>query len=198
MPASAEQSFATTKAFADTLPVGWFSDFDIGAYRSLIRELPDGATIVEVGVWEGRSMCSIADLILQKGITAIAVDTFLGVVLQSHAYGDAPAERAQARFERNVGIFGLSPIVYRMTSAQAAATIDRPIDLTMIDADHEYESVYRDIRLWAPKTSRILCGHDYDAYTGAHPGVKRAVDEAFPHMQSISYIWFVKGDAHGR
>jgi predicted O-methyltransferase YrrM len=45
----------------------------------------------------------------------------------------------------------------------AAAYDDGSLDFVMIDGDHSYESVRKDIQAWRPKVSPggILAGHDY-------------------------------------
>jgi len=55
---------------------------------------------------------------------------------------------------------------------------DVSVDAVFLDADHDYESVARDIAAWRPKLRPygILAGHDY---TPEIPGVIRAVTEAF-------------------
>jgi len=53
--------------------------------------------------------------------------------------------------------------VFRATSQDAASTTaDRSVDFVFIDADHSYDGVAEDIRLWAPKIREggLLCGHD--------------------------------------
>ena len=50
------------------------------------------------------------------------------------------------------------------------------IDFLFVDADHEYESVKKDIKAWLPKVKvggKILF-HDYESW----PGVTKAVNEA--------------------
>ena len=46
-----------------TLPEGWFSEKDIETYRNLFESLEDGASVCELGVWKGRSICSVADIV---------------------------------------------------------------------------------------------------------------------------------------
>lgn len=48
--------------------------------------------------------------------------------------------------------------------------------LAYLDAEHDYQSVRRQIEAWMPKVKKngILCGHDY---SDNFPGVKQAVDE---------------------
>jgi predicted O-methyltransferase YrrM len=55
-------------------------------------------------------------------------------------------------------------------------------DYVMLDADHAYESISRDIAAWWPKVrpGGILAGHDYSA---EFPGVLQAVTEAFENVR---------------
>lgn len=66
--------------------------------------------------------------------------------------------------------------IMRLTSEVASCLFeDGSLDLVFIDANHEYESVKSDIKLWQPKVKKggILAGHDYALI----PGVTAAVDE---------------------
>ena len=73
-------------------------------------------------------------------------------------------------------------LLHRATSAEAAPAFeDNSLDIAYIDADHRYEKVQEDIRLWTPKVrpGAILCGHDYQE-SGPRRGlfkVKPAVDD---------------------
>jgi hypothetical protein len=49
-----------------TLPEGWFSEKDIETYRNLFESLKDGASVCELGVWKGRSICSVADIVITQ------------------------------------------------------------------------------------------------------------------------------------
>ena len=56
---------------------------------------------------------------------------------------------------------------------------DNSLDVVFIDANHSYETVLEDIKVWYPKVRKggVISGHDYE-----HPsfgGVKMAVDEFF-------------------
>ena len=66
------------------------------------------------------------------------------------------------------------------TSMEAkSAKLRRRYDMIFLDANHEYEEVKKDIRVWWPRLwpGGVLALHDYghDHY----PGVKRAADEMF-------------------
>lgn len=86
--------------------------------------------------------------------------------------------------------------VLRMDSEVAASLFpDRYFDLVFIDADHYYEAVKADIPLWLPKIKKggVLIGHDIG--NKRHPGVKKAVTEAFGndfYVPEGSYVWIHK------
>ena len=60
------------------LPEGWFTEADISTYRELIYSVPVGGNMLELGAWKGRSLCSVADLLIERNIRVFAVDTFDG------------------------------------------------------------------------------------------------------------------------
>ena len=63
-------------------------------------------------------------------------------------------------------------------------------DVIYIDADHSYESVKNEIKLYEPKCKWIIGGHDYGV--DEHQGVTDAVNEAFgePTITFTDSSWF--------
>lgn len=73
------------------------------------------------------------------------------------------------------------PKFVRILSNEAIHLVkNRSLDMVYIDANHSYETTKEDIEIWLPKirVGGIICGHDYGSPDW--PGVKKAVDEAFP------------------
>jgi predicted O-methyltransferase YrrM len=66
---------------------------------------------------------------------------------------------------------------------------DGSLDFVFIDADHEYESVIRDIKAWAPKVKPggLVSGHDTH-----FPGVLKAINELIPNWKpaNVDHVWF--------
>jgi hypothetical protein len=81
-------------------------------------------------------------------------------------------------FLKNCGHFkNLTAI--KKTSLEAAAMDEIPpaVDMVFIDGDHSYEACMADIKTWAPRTKKLICGHDFG--DPLYPGVKQAVYEYF-------------------
>lgn len=66
---------------------------------------------------------------------------------------------------------------------------DNSLDFVFIDADHEYESVVRDILAWTPKVKPggMVSGHDIH-----FPGVLKAINELIPNWKQagIDHVWY--------
>lgn len=94
------------------------------------------------------------------------------------------------RPERRAAVEALGGKVHWTTTADAAALVpDRWADFVFVDAGHSYHAVKKDIALWQAKVRRggWFGGHDYHP---AHPGVIRAVDEAFGTVDRLpGHIW---------
>ena len=140
-------------------------------------------SIVEIGSWKGRSTCSLLENC--RGVV-YSVDHFLGDkgVLKEiirHEGNIFP------QFAMNVAEFD-NLIVMKMSSIKASNFFqDKGVDMVFIDAGHTYEEVKDDIKHWMPKTSKLICGHDY---CNDWPGVMKAVDEVFPDRTVVDSIWY--------
>lgn len=169
------------------LPQGWFFPEDIKLYRSLVEKVPDGGTIIELGVWKGRSLCSIADIIKRKNLKVYAVDTFQGTYSEGDIHKEAKEVDLQKVFEDNMKKFGLDVKIYPMTTNEAAKVIPPTVkfDLIFIDADHMFDAITQDLENWIPKCKGIIAGHDYD-----REGIQRAVDKLFPNVDHQGLCWW--------
>lgn len=132
---------------------------------------------VELGVGRGLLLSRF----LALGIEMVAVD--MGV-------------RADRRARQEV-IAAENPKLCRMilrTTAEAAALVkDGWADFVFVDAGHSYDAAKEDIRLWRSKvrSGGWFGGHDYHP---AHPGVIRAVNEAFGNDVDVLpfAVWTVR------
>jgi hypothetical protein len=177
-----------------------FSDY----YKMSASQLVDGDIFVEVGVWKGKSLSLMAELIKHsnRNVTIYGVDTWQGSL----------NEEAHQKIVRDVGgeenfyleflkTFHahklLKHVVPIKLASIVAATIfrDESIQHLYLDASHTYEDVSADIKAWFPKikVGGIMSGHDY--YIGNAPSepLIRAVDEAFPKItRYYGGVWEIR------
>lgn len=166
------------KHFFRTIP-GWANFKEI--YMDAVAAAPqEGAVFVELGTWKGRSVAFMGVEIANSGkdISFHVCDTFKG----SGAEG-AQDEDPVVRDGRLLEVFknNIRPVrkyvteIFEGTSVDFASTFkNETVDLVLIDALHQYESVKADIAAWWPKVKPggVLAGDDY-----RWAGVKRAADE---------------------
>lgn len=156
-------------------------------YSSLVHKFEDGAKIVEIGSWRGRSACYLGVEIYNSGkkIFLDCVDTWEGS--EEHIGSEILKDDALYKeFLRNIN--PLSDIIkpIRKTSLEAAKLYDdESLDAVFLDASHKYEDIKLDMVAWYPKVKKggIFAGHDY------HPswsGVVDAVNEFFPNNDFTS------------
>lgn len=122
---------------------------------------------VELGLGHGKLFARL----IEAGLEMIGVDL-----------GRRPERKAQVE-----AIGG--NVLWMPTSEAAAHVEDGWADFVFVDAAHSYGAVQGDIRDWERKVKPggWFGGHDYHF---SHPGVIRAVDEAFPNRRLLDFwIW---------
>lgn len=139
--------------------------------------------VVEIGSWAGRSAIAM----VSAGARVLCVDHWKGNKNDSGTAG-VDEERAFRTFLKNTEADRKSgKITYFRGSSEEAARQYKPcsFDIIYIDAEHDYDSVKRDIELWRPMAKHIVAGHDY----GVFPGVERAVKEQFANHRTMGAVW---------
>lgn len=175
---------------------GWFQWRD--AQDEAVAHFPDGSRFVEVGVYLGKSLCSLAEVVADSGrdIAVLGVDTCRGSgpegVRNVDAHGPAVEHGAGTMaglLHRNVIACGLADSVQILISdslSAAALFPDESLSWVHLDARHDYDSVVADITAWRPKVvpGGWLSGDDYDPF--AWPGVVDAVRDTLPRADRWS------------
>lgn len=183
---------------------GWFDYEDL--YQMIAKEAPQNATLVELGVWMGKSASFLMQNLEAYGknydmwlvdnfkhapthYAKYAVDTEMGIpearTRASYLY------RTVANLQRYRQLEKAN--VLQCNSARAARLFDdRSCYFVYIDADHSYEACKADIKAWLPKVTSpgVIAGHDYDWST-----VRKAVDEQFGSAVKLNHnqkAWFVR------
>jgi predicted O-methyltransferase YrrM len=177
---------------------GWFTFPNF--YKNIVSYLPSGSTIVEVGCWKGKSSSYLAVEILNSGkdIKLICVDTFDGSaehVIKNSPFYEPLLEQKDGLY--NEFLKNIDPVkdiveIVRSASLDAADKIaNDSVDLVFIDAAHDYDSVYQDIKYWLPKVKegRFLAGHDV-----AYAPIQKALQEHFGngYKNMGEDVWFFK------
>ncbi len=145
---------------------GWFSELEGLFYRSLARSVRHG-TVVEVGVWKGRSTAFIGAVCQANGTRIICVDSWAG---SSDAYNEQyhqalAREDVRGTFRQNMAARGIPIAEMNCSSSEAAGRLANEwVDLVFLDGSHDYRSVRRDAMEWFERLKRggVLAGHDYN------------------------------------
>lgn len=188
-----EKIIAMLRAGTDWSSVpGFFNYWEF--YAGVAAQLKDGDVVAEVGVWLGRSIIFMAQLLKRSGkkVKLLAVDTFRGEENQP-AHEETVREHGGsllAAFKENIRRCGVEDMIeiVQGDSASSAAPIDAAaLAFVFIDAAHDYQSVKRDIAAWQSKVKKggMMAGHDIQ-----HDEVKRAVTEMIPDAVIHLPVWY--------
>lgn len=176
--------------YKDVKIQGWMHFVELEFLYDQMLKQKEGAVVVEIGSWKGRSAHAIASGILDSGTPKkfSCIDTFKGAVTNPKQSERAEVEDVLSEFKKNLKDFDVEVIVG--DSAKSSSQFeDGSVDFVFLDANHDYEFAIEDIKSWLPKLKKdaLMTGHDYkDGYKG----VKRAVDEVLANVETFpDSIW---------
>ena len=164
---------------------GWFFPEEASVYKRLASRVK-GGTIVELGVWKGRSISEILDICRVNKNEVVAVDHWHPDPNDEY-YAEAHYKDIYQVFMQNLELLGHRDTVriLKEDTAQAANYFeDGSVDLVFVDADHSHEAVKRDLLAWIPKIKKggVLFGHDYMW----KEGVRTALEEVLPRKFKLA------------
>jgi len=149
-----------------TIP-GWMEPAALQWLRSVALKLPDGAVVVELGCWMGRSTAALA----VPQINLISIDNFQGIPGDQTQFQASKTDVYQS-FLSNMLRYGLRVSLLCMDSLDAACLFqDRCVYMLIVDDDHtNFSSI---INAWEKKVimGGIVSGHDYG--NPQFPNIKR-------------------------
>lgn len=167
---------------------GWFTFREW--YERVAAECPPGSTLVELGVFCGRSLAFLESAVRAKGCRVVGVDTFLGSpefagrvkAPDGTDWADLPAGHLAGLAVHHLHAAGSLPGVSLVVSDSARAAglfPDASVWSVFVDAGHDADSVERDVRAWWPKVAPggYVAGDDYDR---DYPGVAEGLARVFP------------------
>lgn len=179
--------FVTEKR-STTFPAGF--DYE-PLYDRMVETAPPVSTIVEVGVFLGKSLIYLAKKARESGkrLRIIGVDTFQGspefegrVFFNDEPWSKTPFGVLALQCLTALKVHGvLDEVTLIVSDSLRAAELfaDESVHAVFIDADHSEPAVIADIDAWSPKVAPggILGGHDIWTF----PDVKAAVDYKLPN-----------------
>ena len=156
---------------------GWFNFVDY--YKEIVSGLKDNMTMVEVGIYKGKSILYLAEYIQANSlkVNLYGIDNFKG-----ESTVDETTDQIREDYYRNIRpLKDYINTIERPSLEAVNAFPDGSLDFVFIDAAHDYDNVKADIIAWKPKLRKggILSGHDYN-----YPDVQRAVDELLTNVES--------------
>ncbi len=194
---------------SDDVPAGipgWYG-FET-FYGRLVAEAPPGSTIVEVGVFCGRSLAALARMAREsgKGLRVVGVDTFRGspefaglVMWEGKPFESAPpAALIHECFSQLHGAGLLDDVTLVVTDSVNAARLfaDGSVFAVFLDGDHSESALSADIVAWGPKVAPggYLAGDDLDV--PGFPGVRAAVERLAPDFDRDGATWYDRKEAN--
>lgn len=162
---------------------GWMSEKEL---RWLYEQAQQMDTIAEIGSWRGRS----TDALLQGCNGEVwAIDHWKGSIDERNAqHKDAVTMDIFKEFVENVGHHENLKILHIDHRLAANAFPYECVDMVFIDGCHKKEEARQDILDWLPKTSKLLCGHDFRQAKID----EIAEEEGFDIVEVVDSIWMLR------
>lgn len=175
----------------DSIP-GWFGFAEL--YDRAVESAPPDSTLVEVGVFCGKSLIYLAQKAkaANKGLRVYGVDTFRGspefngrVWFDDKPFSTCPKSTLVATAYENIHAAGLEDDVTLIVAPSVKAAdlfMAGDVHMVFLDAGHGYEDVASDLYAWSGKVRRggILAGDDYWGFAT----VRAAVDDLVPDVKT--------------
>jgi predicted O-methyltransferase YrrM len=163
---------------------GWFSYEYV--YKDLVEQADDDSLFVEIGSYKGMSSAYMAVEIINSGknIKFECIDPMELNIGSWSCNADEQEGYSEkdfhARLESVEGYYKL----HKMTSDEAVNQYeDGTIDFLMVDGDHSYEAVKKDILNYLPKMRSgglIVLDDSYE------PGIQQAIAETVNHLDPVN------------
>lgn len=146
---------------------GWLTVEQAALLHTCAAPLGPGATVVEIGSYEGRSTLALASALAGDGARVVAIDPWT----ENWKFG---AAGTRDRFTEHVRLAGLTErvTVVARRSQDVRPTWEGPVDLLFIDGKHDVWSLSDDLR-WSEHStpgSSVLV-HDCFSSVGVTVGV---------------------------
>ncbi|MBA3953871.1 class I SAM-dependent methyltransferase [Candidatus Dependentiae bacterium] len=173
---------------------GWFSAENRNSLKHFITTYKP-KVVVELGSWLGLSAIFMASLLPSNSVL-YAIDNWTAEgdeAILNNEEAKLKIPTLYQQFLSNVIHTKLTHkiIPMRMSTIEAAQSLNIHADLIYIDASHDEKSVYNDIIHWHPKLNKggIMCGDDW-LWASVQTAVKRASSELNLAIKSNGNFWY--------
>lgn len=181
--------------------------FKFAKFYEFISSFESFTKFAEIGVWKGRSISFLANLVRdRKNLEIYGIDLFNDTYTIGHEPANKPPYKNDVKYLWEIYNENLNDTNTRhliqdikgLSHEMAERFSDNYFDFVFIDADHSYDSVKKDIDSWFSKVKQggIIAGHDY-LDKDPNDGVTKAVDEKFRNKHTslniipIESVWWV-------
>lgn len=131
---------------------GDFNPEDIRVYRKLISSITKDGTVLELGCYEGKAICSIAEQIKNKNLNVTVVDPSF------------EEKEVLSNFEKNTKSFGPDKIkiISGDTIESSIHIEDQSIDLLFLNKNFDSKLLYEDFNTYLPKLKKsgLIVGYN--------------------------------------
>jgi predicted O-methyltransferase YrrM len=183
----------------DGFTENWYPTYKLDALKQAAESIKGApGIIVEIGCWEGKSTCTLANAVYPE--TVHAVDTWQGNIAEGadHASVVKAKERdVHKAFLANIAKRTKGNVTDRKQDCmEYLKSLKCAVKFCHIDAAHDYASVKQTIQLLKPLLVKgaILCGDDFMSANANRKdldgGVERAVREECPGFDSNADFWY--------
>ena len=178
----------------EVLPAHYFSMCINQKYLDQVIKDNDVSIIVELGSWLGGSAMYMAKLLPSNG-KIYCVDHWLGSEEHHRPHRTDVKHLLPTLYQQFLSNIIHSELTdkiipYRATTVEAAKSLHVTPDLVYVDASHDSESVYNDIKNWYIKLAPggIMCGDDW-RHNGVNKGVRQFAEEHNIQIIAENNFW---------
>lgn len=140
--------------------------------EGLIKVIGSNKVVVEIGSYRGLTSKKIAE----AGNKVICIDPFICGYCENDSVSKELAGENDVKKSFLENTKELDVELIEKKSQEAIKDFNREIDVLLIDGEHSYDAIVRDIE-WIKfvKPGGLICFHDYG--NSKYPGVKDAIDK---------------------
>lgn len=138
-------------------------------YEEVARTAQDGDILVEIGNFHGKSLAFLLEALKGKSVEVFGIDIGIGGAAQWRIDPKLRRGCTSGNLVQNLhscALLDKVTLIIRDSAKAAKLFADNSVQFLMVDGDHSYDGVLRDLRAWWPKmkVGGLMSGDDYHRY----------------------------------